>query len=97
MIFSGMNKNSYQELNIREGCFIGERKRCVQRFLETFFTEGKYSLRIAALVDLAHAKRGNDRKRAKRAKLDRPGNPGADRSHAPRGNAALDALRLLLI
>jgi len=36
-----MNKNSYQELNILEGCFIGERKRRVQKFLETFLTDKK--------------------------------------------------------
>jgi hypothetical protein len=57
-----MNKNSYQELNILEGCFIGERKLRVQRFLETFLTEGKFTGLL-------------------------------DRSHAPRGNAAFDALR----
>jgi hypothetical protein len=37
-----MNKNSYQELNILDGCFIGERELRVQRFLETFLTEGKF-------------------------------------------------------
>jgi hypothetical protein len=37
-----MNKNSSGELNILEGCFIGERKLRVQSFLETFLTEGKF-------------------------------------------------------